>query len=47
MEMEENHVQPGPLATEKTIRRLADAYVALDVGEDTDDLIAWARERGG
>jgi hypothetical protein len=84
--MDEQHVHPGPLASDKiiddsapgrpepdpeevesarllanrgrgplraeglddeTIRRLADAYVALDLGEDTDDFIAWARERGG
>jgi hypothetical protein len=32
---------------DESIRRLADAYVALDLGEDTDDFIAWARERGG
>ena len=29
---------------DEAIRRLADAYVALDLGEDTDDFIAWARE---
>jgi hypothetical protein len=45
--MDDDQVRPGPLAPEKTIRRLADAYVTLDVGEDTDDFIAWARERGG
>ena len=28
---------------DEEIRRLADAYVALDLGEDTDDFIAWAR----
>jgi hypothetical protein len=32
---------------DEEIRRLADAYVALDLGEDTDDFIAWARERKG
>jgi hypothetical protein len=32
---------------DEAIRRLADAYVALDLGEDTDDFIAWARERRG
>jgi hypothetical protein len=32
---------------DEEIRRLADAYVALDLGEETDDFIAWARERRG
>ena len=32
---------------DEAIRQLADAYVALDLGEDTDDFIAWARERRG
>jgi hypothetical protein len=84
--MDEEHVHPGPLASDKisgdsapgrpepdaeevesarllanqsrealradglddeAIRRLADAHVALDLGEDTDDFIAWARERRG
>jgi hypothetical protein len=27
------------------IRRLADEYIALDLGEDTDDFVEWARER--
>jgi hypothetical protein len=29
---------------DEEIRRLADAYVALDLGEDTEDFIAWARD---
>jgi hypothetical protein len=32
---------------DEEIRRLADAYVALDLGEDTEDFIAWAREHRG
>lgn len=32
---------------DEMIRRLADAYVALDLGEDTGDFIAWSRERRG
>lgn len=32
---------------DEEVRRLADAYVALDLGEDTADFIAWARERRG
>ena len=31
---------------DEEIRRLADAYVALDLGKDTDDFVAWARDRG-
>ncbi len=27
------------------LRRLADGYVALDLGEDFDDFLRWARER--
>jgi hypothetical protein len=29
------------------IRRLADAYVALDLGEDLDAFVEWAQTRGG
>ena len=29
------------------VRRLADEYVALDLGEDTDEFIRWARNRLG
>lgn len=33
--------------TDEEIRRLADEYVALDLGEDTDEFILWAlRNRG-
>lgn len=32
---------------DEKIRHLADAYIALDLGHDTDDFIAWARERRG
>jgi hypothetical protein len=33
--------------TGEEIRRLADEYVALDLGEDTDEFILWAiRNRG-
>jgi len=32
---------------DEAIHRLADSYVALDLGEDTDDFIAWPRERRG
>jgi hypothetical protein len=33
--------------TGEEIRRLADEYVALDLGEDTDEFILWAiRSRG-
>jgi hypothetical protein len=33
--------------TSDEIRRLADEYVALDLGEDTDEFILWAiRNRG-
>jgi hypothetical protein len=33
--------------TSEEIRRLADEYVALDLGEDTDEFILWAiRSRG-
>ncbi len=30
---------------DEEIRRLADAYIALDLGEDTDAFVAWVRER--
>jgi hypothetical protein len=29
------------------VRRLADEYVALDLGEDTDEFVRWARSRSG
>ena len=29
------------------VRRLADEYVALDLGEDTDEFVEWARKRLG
>lgn len=29
------------------IRRLADEYIALDLGEDVDEFVDWATERGG
>ena len=29
------------------VRRLADEYVALDLGEDTDEFIRWAHNRAG
>jgi hypothetical protein len=29
------------------VRRLADEYVALDLGEDTDGFLRWARNRIG
>ena len=29
------------------VRRLADEYVALDLGEDTDEFVRWARNRLG
>jgi hypothetical protein len=29
------------------VRRLADEYVALDLGEDTDEFVRWARDRSG
>jgi hypothetical protein len=45
--MDDDQVRPGPPAPEKTIRRLADAYVALDLGGDTEDFIGWAREQRG
>lgn len=32
--------------SDERIRELADAYVALDLGEDLDAFIAWARDRG-
>ena len=33
--------------SDEEIRRLADEYVALDLGEDTDEFILWAiRSRG-
>jgi hypothetical protein len=32
--------------TDERIRELADEYVALDLGEDIDTFLAWARERG-
>ena len=33
--------------SDEEIRRLADEYVALDLGEDTDEFILWAiRNRG-
>jgi hypothetical protein len=30
---------------DRTIRRLADEYIALDIGQDVHAFIAWARER--
>ena len=30
---------------DEEIRRLADAYVGLDLGEDTDGFVTWALER--
>jgi hypothetical protein len=30
---------------DEEIRRLADEYVALDLGEDVDDFVAWSRDR--
>ncbi len=35
----------GDGLTDEEIRRLADAYIALDIGEDTDAFVAWVRER--
>jgi hypothetical protein len=32
---------------DEPLRRLADASVALDLGQDTEDFIPWARERPG
>jgi hypothetical protein len=29
------------------IRRLADEYIALDLGEDVDEFVEWATTRGG
>ena len=29
------------------VRRLADEYVALDLGEDTEEFIRWAHHRAG
>jgi hypothetical protein len=29
------------------IRRLANEYIALDLGEDTDEFVRWARDRHG
>jgi hypothetical protein len=29
------------------VRRLADEYVALDLGQDLDEFVRWARERSG
>jgi hypothetical protein len=29
------------------VRRLADEYVALDLGEDTDEFVRWVRNRLG
>jgi hypothetical protein len=29
---------------DQDIQRAADAYIALDLGEDTDDFISWATE---
>jgi hypothetical protein len=29
------------------IRRLADEYIALDLGQDVDDFVDWATTRGG
>jgi hypothetical protein len=29
------------------IRRLADEYIALDLGEDVDEFVDWATTRGG
>ena len=31
--------------TDEEIRRFADAYVSLDMGEDTDAFITWVREQ--
>jgi len=32
---------------DEAIRRLADEYIALDIGEDPDAFVEWASERGG
>lgn len=32
--------------SDERIREFADAYVALDLGEDLDTFLVWARERG-
>ena len=32
---------------DEEIRRLADEYVALDLGEDTDEFILWAQRNRG
>ena len=38
----------GPAgASRDEVRRLADEYVALDLGEDTDEFVEWARRRLG
>ena len=34
-------------AGREEVRRLADEYVALDLGEDSDEFIRWARTRLG
>ena len=31
---------------DETIRRLADEYIALDIGEDAEAFVTWAGERG-
>jgi hypothetical protein len=33
--------------SDEEIRRLADEYVALDLGEDTDEFILWAQRSRG
>lgn len=32
---------------EDEIRRLADEYIALDLGEEVDDFVEWSTTRGG
>jgi hypothetical protein len=46
----ENEAAPrleGAGLSREEVRRLADEFVALDLGEDTDDFAAWALERHG
>lgn len=33
--------------SEDDVRRLADEYIACDLGEDTDGFVAWARDHAG
>lgn len=33
--------------SDEDIRRLADEYVALDLGEDTDEFVLWAQRNRG